>query len=152
MKRRSGFTLLEVILAVAIFAMALVVLSSAFTNTLVALGTIHREADTEPQFRFARSLIITVPNLEDFQEGATLPMPDGSQLTWTAEVQPATVVDLFHVFLHMSLEPADGGEPVLRDESLYLIRPTWSDPIDRSNRINDAKQDLDDRIREARLQ
>ena len=36
------------------------------------------------------------------------------------------------------------GEPILYAETLYLLRPTWSDPIESSSILSDAR----DRIEE----
>jgi general secretion pathway protein I len=139
----KAFSLLEVMLATAIFAIAAVVLTSAFSNALTALQTMRRETNDEPIFRYIRSLVITVPNLANFEEGETLDLPDGATITWTAVAEQTQVADLFKVELTMSLKKKDADEPIVRVERLYLLRPTWSDSDDRAKIISESKSALE---------
>lgn len=136
--RKSAFTLLEVTLASAIFAGAIVVLTSAFANALTALQTMRQDSDDEPIFRFVRSLVITVPDRDNFQDGESLDLPDEGKVTWTAVVEDTQLVDLFKVVLTMNLTKKDMNEPITRVETLYLLRPTWSDTDDRSRLMTEA--------------
>jgi general secretion pathway protein I len=142
-KNRRGFTLLEVTLAAAIFAVAVVVLSSAFTNALTALSTMRHEEDDAPLFEFVRSHAITIPDLENFEEGERLPLPDDSQALWTALVEPTNIADLFKVELTITLQRT-GRDDAVQIQQFYLLRPTWSDSDDRSKLIDEAKTRLSD--------
>ena len=139
----KAFSLLEVMLATAIFAIAAVVLTSAFSNALSALQTMRKETNDEPIFRYIRSLVITVPNLANFEEGETLDLPDSATISWTAVAEQTQIADLFKVELTMSLKKKDADEPIVRVERLYLLRPTWSDSDDRAKIISEGKSALE---------
>jgi general secretion pathway protein I len=143
LKNRRGFTLLEVTLAAAIFAVAVVVLSSAFTNALTALSTMRHEENDAPLFEFVRSHAITIPDLENFEEGERLPLPDEAQALWTALVEPTNIADLFKVELTITLQ-RPGRDDAVQVQHFYLLRPTWSDSDDRSKLIDEAKTRLSD--------
>lgn len=143
MKNRRGFTLLEVTLAAAIFAVAVVVLSSAFTNALSALANMRHEENDAPLFEFVRSHAITIPDLENFEEGEKLPLPDEAQALWTALVEPTNIADLFKVELAITLQ-RPGRDDAVQVQHFYLLRPTWSDADDRSKLIDEAKTRLSD--------
>jgi hypothetical protein len=140
-RRQSAFTLLEVTLASAIFAGAIVVLTSAFANALTALQTMRQDSDDEPIFRFVRSLVITVPDRDNFQDGEKLDLPDEGTVTWTAVVEDTKIADLFRVVLTMNLTKKDESEPITRVETLYLLRPTWSDSDERTRLMTEATAD-----------
>ena len=140
--RRSAFTLLEVTLATAIFATAIVVLTSAFSNALTAMSAMRNDVNDEPVLRYVRSLVITIPDRESFEGGETLDLPDEATASWTAVTEPTAVADLFKVRLTITLKKHDIDEPVVRTETLYLLRPTWSDADDRAKIISDAKTAL----------
>jgi len=140
-RNRRGFTLLEVTLAAAIFAVAVVVLSSAFTNALTALSNMRREENDAPLFEFVRSRAITIPDLENFEEGEKLSLPAEGQAMWTAHVEPTSIVDLFKVDLTLTLQ-RPGRDDAVQVQQFYLLRPTWSDADDRSKLIDDAKTRL----------
>jgi prepilin-type N-terminal cleavage/methylation domain-containing protein len=148
--RRRGFTFLEVLLALTIFALVVVGLTQAFTNTLMAMGALRHDSDLSPYLRYVRSLVITIPDIEEFEDGDTINLPDGSEATWEAEVEPLEVADLFRVELEITLEGGDLETPYTSRETLYLLRPSWSDPIDRSERIGDAREEMEDRMEERR--
>jgi prepilin-type N-terminal cleavage/methylation domain-containing protein len=140
--KKSAFTLIEVVLASAIFATALVVLTGAFTNALTAMHNMHRDAGDEVIFRYVSSLVTTVPDLDNFKEGEELDLPDDAKVSWTAVVEQTAVADLFKVELTITLRKAGADEPLVRVEHLYLLRPTWSDSDDRDKIISDAKTAL----------
>lgn len=146
MKHRA-FTLLEVTLATAIFGTALVVLTSAFSNALGAMRERREEANLEPIVRFLRSRIITIPDPEQFKMGQELYLPDGDKAIWSAELEPCAIADLFRVTLRIEITSNEEARSTLREETLYLLRPTWSDSDERSDIIEDAKRDLETRKR-----
>lgn len=146
-RTRRGFTLLEVTLAAAIFAAAAVVLSTAFSNALTAMGNMRRESNEEPLFRHVRSLAVTIPDLDNFEQGEELLLPDDAKAEWTAKVEPTTVADLFRVELTISLHLKNDSEPRVEVSHLYLLRPTWSDADDRAKIIEEAKTRLTDERR-----
>jgi hypothetical protein len=140
--RDKAFTLLEVTLATALFAAAVVVLTSAFANALAAMHTMRADADDEPMFRYIRSLVITVPDRQNFEEGEDLDMPDVATASWTATTEQTRIADLFKVVLTINLTKRNEKTPITRTETLYLYRPTWSDTDDRDKLISDAKTEL----------
>ena len=140
--KNSAFTLLEVTLACAIFAAALVVLTGSFANALTALHNMRRDAGDETIFRYVSSLVTTIPDLDNFKKGEELDLPDNEKFSWTAEVEQTGVADLFKVELTITLRKPDADEPIVRVEHLYLLRPTWSDSDDRDKIISDAKTAL----------
>jgi hypothetical protein len=139
---RSAFTLLEVTLATAIFAGAIVVLTSSFANALAALRTMRTDAGDEPVLRYVSALAMTIPDRQNFIDGEELDAPGQSKVTWKATVEDTPVADLFKVELTITLTKPDVDEPVVRVEKLYLLRPTWSDTDDRAKIISEAKTAL----------
>jgi hypothetical protein len=141
---------MEVALATALFGTALILLTSAFANALTAMNAMRREAGDEPMFGFLRSKIITVPDIDNFEEGEELYLPDGDSANWTAEVAPTGVADLFRVRLMMEIERRDDRDKVSRTETLYLLRPTWSESVERADIIEEAARALETSRRELR--
>lgn len=147
-----GFTLIETVLAMAIFGIAIVGLTAAFVNTLQALSTLQRQADYSPYIRFVRSHAISITDLDEFEDGGDIRTPDNGEARWSAEVEPMDVVDLFQVWLTIELTLPDQREPHVHEETFYVLRPTWSDPFERSIRLSDAQDDLErQRSREGRF-
>ena len=151
-RRRGGFTLIETVLAMAIFGIAIVGLTGAFVNTLQALGTLQRQADYSPYIRFVRSHAISITDIDEFEDGGDIRTPDEGEARWEAEVEPMDVVDLFQVWMRIELTLPDVREPHVHEETFFVLRPTWSDPIERSILLSDAQDALErQRAREGRF-
>jgi general secretion pathway protein I len=58
--RRHGFTLLEVLVALAVFATASIVLASAYINILNGYDIAARANETDSDVAFARSIVLNM--------------------------------------------------------------------------------------------
>jgi len=142
-RRPSAFTLIEVLAAIAIAGVAFAVLTQTFVNTLEVLGSLKVEADESRDLRFVRSQIIQIADLEDLEDGGEIETLNLGEAIWEAEAEPTKVTDLFDVRLRIEFENPE-GEPFEHEERLYLLRPTWSDPIDRSTILEEARDRIED--------
>ena len=131
----QAFTLIEIAVASALFMLAAVVLTEAFVNTLNSLHLTENEADVQADIRFVRSRVILEPDLETFEEGGEVMTLASGTAIWEAIVEPAPVSDLFHVRLSIELTPEKTATPEVHTGQLLLLRPTWSDPVERSEII-----------------
>ena len=68
-RRTRAFTLLEVLMAMALFAMAAVMLASAYLNVLNSYETAGRAAQLNEDFAFARQLVLNEPDRKKVEEG-----------------------------------------------------------------------------------
>ena len=123
---RRAFTLLEVLVGIAILAMAAVVLGAAYVNTMSAHAAVARRAVEGPSVEYLREAILNEPDRTKVEQGGSVPLPDGRQLQWTATLEELPVPDLFRVEVRGRI---DGGkEPEEFTQSVHFLRPTWSDP------------------------
>jgi general secretion pathway protein I len=144
----SGFTLLEVIVALALFAFAAMVLAGAYVSVLNSVESVKLDQSLEEELAFVRSQVLLEPELANVEAGGEVPTGTHGMATWSATVSPTTVADLFRVDLTVSLE-GDGNavEPREENETLFVLRTSWSQPTDRDKlreatrkRLTDLKQ------------
>ena len=69
MSARRGFTLLEVLVALSIFALAAVVLGTAYVNVLNSYAVASRLNEGREEVSFARSLLLAEAELKKVEEG-----------------------------------------------------------------------------------
>ncbi|MSU69507.1 MAG: prepilin-type N-terminal cleavage/methylation domain-containing protein [Opitutaceae bacterium] len=143
-RRREAFTLIEVLVSLAIFAMAAVVLGATYVNVLNSYAAMARSHDADEDARFARTQLLAEPDLQKAQDGDQFDSTGGRHITWTATVEPTTIADLFTVTFRCEITDPALSEPKKITQILTLLRPTWSDPVERSKRLQEAK----DRIAE----
>lgn len=134
--RRRGFTLIEVLVSLAIFALAAVVLSVAYLNIIGSYRALGAHHQTDEDWKGLRAVVLTEPEAPKVEQGGRLALPGGRQLNWQAEIEPTDVADLFRLTLTADSPAAAGGEAWSRRQVMYLLRPSWSDPAER-DRLRD---------------
>ena len=147
-KRIAAFTLVEVLIAVAIFAMAASVLMSAFVNALLSRESTAKYDLLNADIRAVRMQLLLEPNLEDAEDGDEYETVHSGEASWEAQVVPTNVVDLFQVELSMRFSEPPGGLVADYTETLYLLRPTWSESDERSDLLQDKREALEDTRRD----
>lgn len=128
---RHAFTIIEVLCALAILALAAVVLGSSYANVINGYIVMKKAYRAEDDFTFARAALLAEPDLKKVEEGADFTTVDGRKVRWSATVEPTTIADLFTVTFHCEIG-GNATEQAARTEQVFrLLRPTWSEAGDR---------------------
>ncbi len=140
---RRAFSLIEVLVALAIFALAAVGLGAAYSNVLLGRQALKQyDVGAEDMARCRAALLETV-NFDDIENGGDVYLPDDRMARWKGKVEPTTVSDLFSVTLSAEIQRESGGEYVpMKEETRLLLRPTWSNASDRKVIRDAAKERL----------
>lgn len=142
MKRR-GFTLIEVLMSLAIFALAAVSLGAAYSNVLMSRLALKQDEQRLDDQARCRAALLETPGFDDVEAGGDIHLPGGRTARWQGKIEATSVSDLFAVRLTAEIEPPDGGEPEEFTETRMLLRPTWSIPADRQKIRDEARQRLE---------
>jgi len=141
-RRAPAFTLIEVLIALTVFAMAGTYLMSTFANALSARERSVSDDLLHADIRAVRMQLLLEPNLDDAEDGGDYPTLNHGEASWQALIEPTEIVDLFEVELTIDFsEPPEDGPNSYR-ENLYLLRPTWSEGDERSQLLDDKRQEL----------
>ncbi|MGC6424117.1 MAG: prepilin-type N-terminal cleavage/methylation domain-containing protein [Lentimonas sp.] len=140
--KREAFTLIEVVIAVALFATTATILTATMVNALElrnrAQGNSMRDAD----IRAVRMQLLLQSNREDAEDGERFETLNNGEASWRAQIEPTNVVDLFQVYFEIEFsEPLEEQAPTY-SEVLYLLRPTWSEAEERSDLLQKKKEAL----------
>lgn len=138
----GGFTFLEVLVALGIFAMTGLVLASAYLNVLSAQhAALQRDASAADR-RLVREALCAEPTREKVTAWNELELPNERRARWRATVTPTQVADLFEVTLEIELPASEGRKETMITETSRLLRPTWSQPADRETLRAEARSRL----------
>jgi prepilin-type N-terminal cleavage/methylation domain-containing protein len=141
--RRNAFTLIEVLVALSIFALAAVGLGSAYSNVLLSRMALKEKGVGEEDFARCRAAMIETANFADIEKGGDVYLPDDRMARWKGKIEPTTVTDLFWITLTVEIQTSAGGPyGVPREQSQWILRPTWSVESDRTKLLADAKERL----------
>ncbi|MBE7538730.1 MAG: prepilin-type N-terminal cleavage/methylation domain-containing protein [Opitutaceae bacterium] len=130
-RSRQGFTIIEVLVALAILALAAIVLGSSYANVINSYFVMKKSVRAEADFGFARSMLLAEPDLKKVEEGADFATMDGHRVRWSATVEPTTIADLFSVTFHCEVAGSTLEETRTTDQVFRLLRPTWSEAGER---------------------
>jgi len=145
-RQEKGFSLIEVVIAIAVAGISFFLLTETFFNILLTLDSLEAQSDYQKDVRFVRREIIQIADRDEIEDGGEITTLDLGKAVWEVELEETEIVDLFHVDLQIEFENPE-GEPIEYREILFLLRPTWSDPIESSAILSDAR----DRIEEQNL-
>jgi prepilin-type N-terminal cleavage/methylation domain len=144
MNRARAFTLVEVLVSLAIFALAAVALGAAYVNLILAHEALRRTEPQDEALRLARRALLAEPELEAAETGDEVVLTDERTARWRAEIEPLPVADLFSATLEVEVPAPDRGSTEKFTETHVLLRPTWSTEADRKQLLDDAKRRLDE--------
>jgi general secretion pathway protein I len=138
-RRLRAFTLLEVLVALAIFAMAAIALGAAYANVLISYADLNRVDERHEDVRFARAALLAEADRENAEEGAEFESGEGRRVRWRAEIEPTNVADLFAVTFVCEVEVPGEMRPREIVQTFRLLRPTWSDAAERETLRAEAR-------------
>ncbi len=142
-RARRAFTLVEVLVALAIFAIAAVALGAAYVNLIQLHAALKARDGSGDDMQWARAVLLAEPDRATAERGGDVVLPDGRSATWRATIAPTGVSDLFDVEIELNAPPPAGGGDLVRTKSkLRLLRPTWSTPAERNELRRKAKDRL----------
>jgi general secretion pathway protein I len=136
-----GFTLVEVLVALAIFALSAIMLGATYVNVLNSYAIAGRTNATNEDVAFARSLVTQQPDNKKLADGGEFESAtSGRRVKWSAEITPTTTADLFTVVFTCEVSDAAQPTPEKTVQTFMLLRPTWVvEGSDRSQLKQDAK-------------
>lgn len=138
-RHRDAFTLVEVLVSLALFALAAVALSAAYLNVIAAYREKSAAQDRQTAGELLRIAVLTEPDRNVIENGGTIELPDRQRLNWSARIEPTTMADLFAVDLRCNVVGRRDDEQSLR---LMLYRPAWSEPGERERLREASRQRL----------
>jgi prepilin-type N-terminal cleavage/methylation domain-containing protein len=140
--RRSprGFTLIEVLMAILVFALSAIILASAYVNVLNSYAIVERGAQADADLNFARAQVLTEPDRKKLEKGGEFDTSDGRHVKWEVEITSTATADLFNVVFTCTSGSVGEAEPQKAVQAFQLLRPTWSiDPSERAKLRQEAK-------------
>ncbi|MBC7369348.1 MAG: type II secretion system protein [Undibacterium sp.] len=141
----AAFSLLEVLVALMIFALSAVVLGSTYVNILNSYEAVSRGNTRDEDVAFARAQMLVMTDRAKVEAGAEFDSLDNRHVRWSATLASTSLPDLFTVtFVCEVTDSAKGGDPAKTTQTFTVLRPTWSDATEKTQ----LRQAVQDRIAE----
>jgi prepilin-type N-terminal cleavage/methylation domain-containing protein len=140
-----GFTILEVLVAIVIFAGAATILVASYVNILSNFEASRAKANFDEELAYVRSELQIISDVEDAIDGKEFDMGNGVMGLWSSEIEMTEVPNLFSVNMIVEMTDSEGKRQLL-NQQFYLLRPSWGEP----DEVDRARQDLQERMQEFR--
>jgi type II secretory pathway pseudopilin PulG len=128
-----GFTLVETLVALVLFIIAIGGLAEATNDAIHSLNLLEIKEGHGQDYSYVRSQVFAITDIDTMQQGGTVQTADGGEADWSANVNPTQTADLYAVNLTIKLPGGDGVEPEQDTRTYYLLRPSFTtDPDDRT--------------------
>lgn len=122
MSRRRAFSLMEVLIAIALFGLAAAGLFMALQPAQEALVTLSEQPDDTGSLEIVRSVAEMSLDRSSLASGGEVPLPTGVTVRWSAELENTAVEALYRV----TLTGERDGAPPLRATYLHF-EPRWAE-------------------------
>lgn len=136
---------MEVLVALAIFALAAIILSQSFLNGLLCRQAF--EGDKHVQHtRWIRRQILAEKNKEILERGVTLPLYDGAKAEVSVFLTETSVLDCFSLVWKAEVSygemEAHAELPYALGETCYVFRPKWTSATERGHKLREKRVQL----------
>ncbi len=132
--RRAGFTLAEVLIALAIFGLTATMLLQIVANVQTAIIDMRDESARAEAKRFVLRRVMAATTIEAVQTGGSVTLDGGDNVNWTAQLEQTDLPDLHQVALTFNW-----GDGTAETMTLSAFRPEWSDATQRSAKLSEFK-------------
>lgn len=138
-KNRKGFSLIEVIAAVALFAIGGFAVSQTCINLVMPLTARDKDCDLEADIDLCLDAVSKVSDYEALDDGLDVDCLDNRTWRVYAEFEQTEIADLFRLDVRMVSPEREYRR------SLLVIRPDWyENASDRDDLIKDRSDFLED--------
>src|ERR1051326_2786816 len=94
-RRRAAFTMIEVLVAIAIFAFMATILGMSYLNVLQGYESAARANQQTEDVAFARAQMLAEPDRKVIDEGGEFDSTNNRHVKWTATLASTQINDLF---------------------------------------------------------
>ncbi len=139
---QSGFSLVETLVAIMIFIVTVGVLAQSLSIALNAIANMEITQGREHDYQFVRDQVLTISDTQSLSLGGDAQTPNAGQAHWDAETETTETPDLFQLTLKISLDGTSGVPPESSNQTVYVLRPQWSETDDESSLLSDIHDNL----------
>jgi prepilin-type N-terminal cleavage/methylation domain-containing protein len=136
--KKTGFSLIEVLLALVIFSLSITILANSYSNAVLARDANQSYFNTSIYLTWVENQIKKIEDKDKVESGGDFKLPNNTQIEWEAEVEETEVLDLFKVIANFQFERE--GNPIETTVEFYTYKPDWSESSDRSQLLEKKKE------------
>ncbi len=140
-KNKQAFSIIEVIVAIALFALAGFAISQACYNMTAPMMMKDKDSESDANLELALAEILKVSDYDALDDGIDVDGIDGETYRVYGEFEQTEILDLFKLKVNIT-SPRKNYE-----RTLLVIRPKWYENISDRDDLKEDRVDLLDQKR-----
>lgn len=136
-KKRVGFSLLEALVGLGLFAIAVMVMTQSVTNGLLGIEAMNRRGSMNYDESVIQKQFLEIKEKPKFLEGGSVATPFQGEVSWSAELEDTAVANLMKATV--TLKWPEEKETI---HIYYLFRKKWME----ESILSDIHQKLKSKI------
>lgn len=137
---KKGFTLIEVTVALAIFGIAVVVLTQSFLGGMFSLESFKFDNIEKEALLFVYNRALSLDNCRDVEKGGAIKTLEKGIAKWTGTVQQTSTLNLYRVTLGVTFQEEKFSKKARsHEEEFYVYKPQWKQPEESDESISIRK-------------
>lgn len=143
---KRGVSLIEVMISMALFTTAVIVLTQGYVDSMNALESVKTDDPRLADIRFIQDVLYDIDKQEDFQSYGELPTPGSGAVRFQAQLEETDLADVFEAKLRLDfIDLRNDPKYANWEETRYLYRPDWVETQKRES-VVEAKRDALDTL------
>ncbi len=141
MKKQQGLSLIEVVIAMALFTAAIVVLSQSYVGAMLCLEAVKADDPRLADMRFIEDTLYDVTAREEIKPSGDIQTLGSGRVRFSTDVEETEFDDVLKVTLVLEfLEKRDDPKQAHWEEVRYLYRPEWTDADQRKAALEKKRE------------
>lgn len=137
---KKGFTLVEVTVALALFGIAVVVLTQSFLSGIFSLESFKFDNTEDEALMFVYGKVLAIESRASFENGGSITTANNGIAKWSGTVQSTPVLELYKVRVNVAFqESKTSAKRTNHTEEFHLYRPKWAEPGERDEFLKKDK-------------
>jgi type II secretory pathway pseudopilin PulG len=133
-RHHAGFSLVETLVAMFIFILAVGVLAESASIAINGLVSYEIKEGSDRDFQFVRDQVLTISDTDSLSMGGRVQTPNAGDGEWQlVESQTTDTPDFFQITINITLSGNDSVPPQSATQSMMVLRPQWSQTDQRSD-------------------
>lgn len=123
----SAFSLLEITVALALFSIAVTILTQGFLNSMYGLQLLKKENPKDMHIAFLRKQVLSSKSLSDLKKGGVIMTIDKKPVKWQAKAKQKNeiVKDFYKIKIMYEFKNED-DKSIIHRETVFDFNGKWS--------------------------
>jgi len=137
---KKAFSLIEVLVAVAVFGIAITIFTQSLRNGLLSIESARRKNPVEQDLMLVRRHVLDIKEKDTMQDGGEMGTYSSGNARWDVDLEDTDTADFLKMTLNVEFREITPRKQ--ETQVIYIYRKDWMDSSKRDSIIANKKDNL----------